>query len=161
MATRTDSIADEVVAALDSALQAVTDWQQAVVSALRRLRERRRAYHWIGLYLLRGQELHLGPYVGAATEHTLIPVGRGVCGAAVAEGHNINVPDVTALDNYLSCSPKVKSELVVLIRDAPDGRILGQIDVDSHKPAAFSADDEHLLQRLAERLARVPQIRSI
>jgi GAF domain-containing protein len=82
-----------------------------------------------------------------------------VCGAAVAEGHNINVPDVTTLDNYLACSPKVRSELVVLIRDPRDKRILGQIDVDSHKPAAFTAEDEQLLERIAQRLAQVPGIR--
>ena len=77
----------------------------------------------------------------------------------MALGHNINVPDVTTLDNYLACSAKVRSEIVVLIRDARDNRILGQIDVDSHKPAAFTADDEQLLGRIAQRLAQVPGIR--
>ncbi len=160
MAVSADSIAERVIAELDSVLEAGLDWQDAVLAALRVLREARRAYHWVGLYLLRGDELRLGPFIGAPTEHDRIPVGRGVCGAAVAQGQNINVPDVTALDNYLSCSPKVQSELVVLIRDSRDKRVLGQLDVDSHKPAAFSAEDERLLDRVAERLARVPGIRA-
>ncbi len=160
MAVSADSIAERVIAELDSVLEAGSDWQDAVLAALRVLRAARRAYHWVGLYLLRGDELQLGPFIGAPTEHDRIPVGRGICGAAVAEGQNINVPDVTALDNYLSCSPKVQSELVVLIRDSRDKRVLGQVDVDSHKPAAFSAEDERLLDRVAERLARVPGIRA-
>jgi len=160
MAVSADSLAEQVIGELESVREAQADWQKAVLAALRALREARRAYHWIGLYLVRGEELHLGPYLGASTVHEKIPVGRGVCGTAVAEGQNINVPDVTALDNYLACSPKVRSELVVLIRDALDGRILGEIDVDSHKPAAFGADDERLLGRLAERLARVPEVRA-
>jgi GAF domain-containing protein len=159
MAVSVDSIADSVLGELDNVLNDTAEWQRAVLAAWRVLRAKRRHYHWVGLYLLDGSELKLGPFVGASTEHTRIPVGRGVCGAAVAQGHNINVPDVTALDNYLSCSPKVQSELVVLVRDPRDERILGQIDVDSHKPAAFTADDERLLERIAERLADVPGIR--
>jgi L-methionine (R)-S-oxide reductase len=160
MGADADSLAEQIVGELENVLEAQADWQEAVRASLRALREARRAYHWIGLYLLRGEELELGPYLGAQTQHERIPVGRGVCGTAVTEGQNINVPDVTALDNYLMCSPKVQSELVVLVRDGVDGRILGEIDVDSHKPAAFGADDERLLGRLAERLARVPEVRA-
>ena len=159
MAVSLDSLAEKVVGEFEGVLDGGAYWQEAVLAGLRVLREGRRAYHWVGLYLLRDNVLQLGPFIGAPTEHTQIPVGQGVCGAAVAQGQNINVPDVTALDNYLSCSPKVKSELVVLIRDANDGRILGQIDVDSNKPAAFSAADERLLERFARRLALVPEIR--
>jgi L-methionine (R)-S-oxide reductase len=159
MAGTVDSIAGTVLAELESVLSESAEWQHAVLAAWRALREHRPHYHWVGLYLLDGNELRLGPFVGAPTEHTRIPVGRGVCGAAVAQGTNINVPDVTALDNYLSCSPKVQSELVVLIRDPRDERILGQIDIDSHKPAAFTADDEQLLERIAQRLADLPGIR--
>ena len=160
MAVSVESLAEKVVGEFEGVLDGGADWQDAVLAGLRVLRKGRRAYHWGGVYLLRGSELELGPFVGAPTEHTKIPVGQGVCGAAVAQGHNINVPDVTALDNYLSCSPKTKSELVVLIRDPDDGRILGQLDIDSNKPAAFTADDEKLLERFARRLALVPEIRS-
>jgi GAF domain-containing protein len=159
MPASAECVAAEVVGELEQVLVAEAEWQKAVLAAWRALREKRPHYHWVGLYLLEGSELRLGPFIGAPTEHTRIPVGRGVCGAAVAEGHNINVPDVTTLDNYLACSPKVRSELVVLIRDPRDKRILGQIDVDSHKPAAFTAEDEQLLERIAQRLAQVPGIR--
>jgi L-methionine (R)-S-oxide reductase len=154
-----DSVADAVLGELEGVLGAEAEWQKAVLTAWHALRRRRRHYHWVGLYLLSGRELRLGPFVGAPTQHTRIPVGRGVCGAAVEQGQNINVPDVTALDNYLLCSPKVQSELVVLVRDSRDGRVLGEIDVDSHKPAAFTADDERLLERIAQRLAELPGIR--
>jgi len=154
-----DSMADAVLGELEGVLEAEAEWQKAVLAAWHALRARRRHYHWVGLYLLDGRELRLGPFVGAPTEHTRIPVGRGVCGAAVEQDQNINVPDVTALDNYLLCSPKVQSELVVLIHDARNGRVLGEIDVDSHKPAAFTAEDERILERIAQRLADLPGIR--
>ena len=79
------------------------------------------------------------------------PVGTGVCGTAVATGKNQNVPDVGAVDNYLSCNPGVKSELVVLIRAGKE--IFGQIDIDSRTPAAFSDDDELAVQMIADKLA--------
>ena len=108
-------------------------------------------YKWVGIYWLEGDTLVLGPYVGAATEHDRIPVGRGVCGTAVAEGKNQVVPDVWKLDNYLACSVTTRSEIVVLIRQA--GRIVGQIDADGHEVGAFDATDEALLTAVAERLA--------
>ena len=112
-------------------------------------------YNWVGIYLLNPEEnvLWLHNYVGEGTEHARIPVGQGVCGTAVAEGKNQNVPDVTAVDNYLACSPKTKSELVVLIRAGDE--ILGQIDIDSHQQGAFKAEDEEAIQAVADKLAEV------
>jgi GAF domain-containing protein len=112
-------------------------------------------YNWVGVYLLNPDEnmLWLHNYVGAGTEHARIPVGEGVCGTAVAEKKNQNVPDVTAIENYLSCSPKTKSELVVLIRAGDE--ILGQIDIDSHTKAAFAAEDEEVIGMVADKLAEV------
>lgn len=112
-------------------------------------------YDWVGIYLLNPEEnvLWLHNYVGEGTEHARIPVGQGVCGTAVAEGKNQNVPDVTAVDNYLACSPKTKSELVVLIRAGDE--ILGQIDIDSHQQGAFKAEDEEAIQAVADKLAEV------
>src|SRR5262245_15169278 len=75
------------------------------------------AFNWVGVYLLRGDTLVLGPFIGAATEHTRIAVGVGVCGTAVARNTDLNVPDVAASDHYLACSVETRSELVVLIRD--------------------------------------------
>ena len=110
-------------------------------------------FDWVGIYLLRSEEnvLWLHNYLGDPTPHATIPVGEGVCGMAVANNENINVPDVTQNDNYLSCSPKVKSEMVVLIRG--NDQIFGQIDIDSHQAAAFTAEDLAALEEVAEKLA--------
>lgn len=110
-------------------------------------------FNWVGVYLLNPEEnvLWLHNYIGEPTEHAKIPVGQGVCGTAVAEAKNQNVPDVTAVENYLACSPKTRSELVVLIRAGDE--ILGQIDIDSHQQAAFTAEDEAAIQLVADKLA--------
>lgn len=108
-------------------------------------------YNWCGIYRLEGSELVLDEYVGAATDHTHIPVGRGVCGTAVAENANQIVADVRELTNYLSCSLETRSEIVVLIRK--DGAILGQIDIDGHSVGSFGAEDEAFLNSLGELLA--------
>ncbi len=78
-------------------------------------------------------------------------MGSGVCGRAVAEKTNLNVPDVSKEENYLVCSPDVQSEIVVLIRAGDD--IFGQIDIDSEDAAAFTEEDEIGLQGVADKLA--------
>lgn len=108
-------------------------------------------YNWSGVYRLEGDTLVLDTYVGAPTDHTHIPVGRGVCGTAVAEDRNQVIEDVRTLDNYLACSTQTRSEIVVLIRRGDE--ILGQIDIDGHRVGAFDASDEALLQSLAAHLA--------
>lgn len=105
-------------------------------------------YAWAGVYRLEGDVLKLDEYVGAPTEHTEIPVGRGVCGIAVAEDSNQVVEDVSKLDNYLSCSIDTKAEIVVLIRDQ-GGAVLGQIDIDGHTAGCFDATDEAMLKDFA------------
>ena len=109
-------------------------------------------YNWSGIYRLEGDTLVLDAYVGAETDHTHIPVGRGVCGTAVAENANQVIEDVRELSNYLSCSVQTRSEIVVLIH-AQDGTILGQIDIDGHTVGAFDASDEAFLSALGELLA--------
>jgi len=120
-------------------------------AALRRVVEILAAAHpawgWVGVYLLVGDTLFLGPFVGPPTEHTRIPVGVGVCGTAVARNANLVVDDVRHLDNYLACSVGTRSEIVVLIRDGTD--VVGQFDVDSDVAAAFGPVDEALLEGLA------------
>jgi GAF domain-containing protein len=108
-------------------------------------------YNWSGIYRLEGDGLVLDAYVGAATDHTIIPIGRGVCGTAVAEDKNQVIEDVRTLDNYLACSLNTRSEIVVLIRQ--ERQILGQIDIDGHTVGAFDQSDEHLLERFAELIA--------
>lgn len=139
-------------AALAAAEAALTDPDLPDGDALRAVAEALAVTHpawgWVGIYLLTGDTLVLGPFVGPPTEHTRIPVGTGVCGTAVAEARNLVVDDVRELDNYLACSVGTRSEIVVLIRDGGD--VVGQFDVDSDDVAAFGPDDEALLERLAE-----------
>ena len=108
-------------------------------------------YDWSGIYILKGDILHLDAYVGAPSDHTEIPVGRGVCGTAVAENKNQVIDDVRELDNYLSCSAFTRSEIVVLIKNGED--ILGQIDIDGHEEGSFDKQDEQFLEQLAAFLA--------
>jgi L-methionine (R)-S-oxide reductase len=108
-------------------------------------------YNWCGIYRLDGDNLVLDEYVGAPTDHTQIPVGRGVCGTAVAENKNQVIEDVRTLSNYLSCSIQTRSEIVVLIRNGTE--ILGQIDIDGHEVGAFGDSDEKLLEAAAAELA--------
>jgi GAF domain-containing protein len=109
------------------------------------------SYSWSGVYVLDGDTLELDEFVGAPTEHTRIPVGRGVCGTAVAEARNQIIDDVNSLDNYLSCSTDTRSEIVVLIKRGE--KIVGQIDVDGHATGAFDLSDEEMLDDVAEILA--------
>jgi GAF domain-containing protein len=109
-------------------------------------------YDWSGIYRLEGDTLILDEYVGAETDHTHIPVGRGVCGTAVAEDKNQVIEDVRNLQNYLACSTQTRSEIVILIRDDA-GQVLGQIDIDGHQVGAFDASDEALLEDVAKVLA--------
>ena len=132
------------------------DRANPIGSAVRYLATSSDRFDWTGVCVLRGDALELAEYVGAPTEHTRIAVGVGVCGTAVAENRDINVPDVTAVANYLSCSVATQAELVVLIRDG-GGRILGQVDIDSHQRGAFSAEDEARVRQVAADLgARWP-----
>lgn len=121
--------------------------------AVRTVKKADKKHDWVGVYLLGegGDELWLHNYVGQGTEHAKIPVGTGICGTAVAEATNQNVPDVSAVSNYLACDPRVKSELVVLIRAGDE--IFGQLDIDSREAAAFTDEDESALSLVADKLA--------
>jgi L-methionine (R)-S-oxide reductase len=130
------------------------DADDALGSAVKHLTALSPTFNWVGIYVLNGDTLELGPYVGAPTEHTRIKVGVGVCGTAVATDQDLNVPDVTASDNYLACSVETKSELVVLVRDR-NGTVVGQIDIDSHSPNAFSPALEAAVKQIADDLGHV------
>jgi L-methionine (R)-S-oxide reductase len=105
-------------------------------------------YSWVGIYLVEGDDLVRGQWKGPeATEHVRIPVGQGICGAAAATGRTEVVDDVNADPRYLSCFPSTRSEIVVPI--AHEGRVVGEIDIDSDRPAAFGEDDRALLERVA------------
>ena len=112
------------------------------------LQERFEHYSWLGIYLVEGDELVLGPWQGPeATEHVRIPVGQGICGAAAATGVTEVVDDVKADPRYLACFPATRSEIVVPI--SYEGQVVGEIDIDSDRPAAFDADDREFLESTA------------
>jgi GAF domain-containing protein len=111
-------------------------------------------YNWVGIYLLDGHELVLETYSGPReTEHTRIPIGRGICGVAAAERSTIVVPDVTSDPRYLACFPSTRSEIVVPI--LRNETVLGEIDIDSDAPGAFGARDCEILEEVARLLAGV------
>jgi L-methionine (R)-S-oxide reductase len=112
------------------------------------LHDRCAHYSWLGIYLVEGDDLVLGPWKGPeATEHVRIPVGQGICGAAAASGRTEIVDDVNADSRYLACFASTRSEIVVPI--AYQGRVVGEIDIDSDEPAAFTEDDRIFLERVA------------
>jgi L-methionine (R)-S-oxide reductase len=112
------------------------------------LQERFDDYSWVGIYLVEGGELVLGPWQGPEpTEHVRIPVGQGICGAAAATGLTEIVDDVNADPRYLACFPSTRSEIVVPI--SYEGGVVGEIDIDSDRPSAFGADDRQFLERVA------------
>lgn len=102
-------------------------------------------------YMLESDTLVLAAFAGRVTEHTRIPVGTGVCGTAVATGEDQNVPDVTAVGNYLACNTDTRSELVVLIRRG--ATILGQLDIDSDVPSGFGGQHYAAVKHVANALA--------
>lgn len=144
---------DAVIARLAHGRAAGRSRDDLLAEAVRAIEDSDERYDWVGVYLLEGDTLVLHSYVGRPTEHDRIPVGVGVCGTAVAERRDINVPDVRAADNYLACSLETRSEVVVLIREPDGGRIHGQLDLDSDRPAAFDEADERELRRVADWLA--------
>jgi L-methionine (R)-S-oxide reductase len=105
-------------------------------------------YSWVGIYLVEGDDLVLGPWKGRqATEHVRIPIGQGICGAAAATGRTEVVDDVKADERYLACFPSTRSEIVVPI--VYEGRVVGEIDIDSDQPAAFTEADRAYMERVA------------
>jgi len=118
-----------------------------------RLQERLGHYDWVGFYMIEkggiGEEpvLVLGPYVGAVTQHQRIPLNQGICGAAASTGRTVIVDDVSQDPRYLACSIETRSEIVVPI--VVKGEVVGELDIDSHTPAAFNPDDRQLVEHCA------------
>lgn len=112
-------------------------------------------FNWTGFYFRNGdkEELILGPYVGAETDHTIIPFGKGICGQVAVSNQTFLVDDVSKQDNYLSCSIDTKAEIVVPI--FKDGKNIGQIDIDSHHLDPFTEEDVALLEWLCKEVAKV------
>jgi|SRR6056297_264247 len=118
------------------------------------LKENVAHYDWVGFYFRNGdkEELKLGPFAGAPTDHTIIPFGKGICGQVAVSNQNFVVPDVQAQDNYIACSISVKSEIVVPL--FVDGENIGQIDIDSNITDPFTEEDERFLEFVNGEIAK-------
>jgi GAF domain-containing protein len=147
--TSQQELAKELTTLADAA-PSVEDLMSTIVG---RLQERLGHYDWVGFYMIEkggiGEDpmLVLGPYVGAVTDHKRIPLNQGICGAAASSGRTLVIDDVTKDPRYLACSIETKSEIVAPVR--VKGEVVGELDIDSHTPAAFTADDRQLVEHCA------------
>jgi L-methionine (R)-S-oxide reductase len=136
-------------------LNAMLSRDEKLLTICKLLNENIEYYNWVGFYFANTETntLHLGPYVGAETDHTVIPFGKGICGQVAVSNQNFVVPDVAAQDNYIACSFTVKSEIVVPL--FVDGKNIGQIDIDSHVIDPFSEEDERFLEFVNQQIAGI------
>ena len=120
------------------------------------LHERVLKYNWVGFYMLEPGAnppvLVLGAFEGAMTPHTRIPLNQGICGAAASSGQTVIVDDVSKDSRYLACSLETKSEIVVPV--FAHGKIVGELDIDSHFPAAFTPEHQDLVQYCAQLIGK-------
>lgn len=147
----TDMDRDQLLTAIRSAVAASPNANAAMKQVVQLLKDAMSHYTWVGIYLIDGDELALGPFLGKPSPHTRIPLGRGICGAAATEKATIIVDDVNADPRYLACSVETRSEIVVPIMNGSE--VLGEIDIDSDRPAAFGPADRALLEQIAPLLA--------
>lgn len=142
---------------IDHLASAALTAEELMQGIVKKLNERMLKYNWAGFYMLEntpGQPpvLVLGPYVGAMTPHTRIPLNKGICGAAASTGKTQVVQDVSSDPRYLACSIETKSEIVVPV--FVRGRVVGELDIDSHFPAAFGPEDQELVEHCARVLGK-------
>ncbi len=142
---------DATLANIEAVTREERDPGRAMERVVEALKREMPHYTWVGIYVLDGDELVLGPFLGKPSPHTRIPIGRGICGAAARERQTIIVDDVNADSRYLACSLDTRSEIVVPIMSGE--RVLGEIDIDSDRSAAFGSEDKRLLESVASLLA--------
>jgi len=119
------------------------------------LKETINYYDWVGFYFANHEEktLHLKAYAGEPTDHIIIPFGKGICGQVAVSNNNFVVEDVNAQDNYIACNIHVKAEIVIPL--FKDEKNIGQIDIDSNTPNAFTKEDELFLELVNEKVATI------
>ncbi|MEO0184694.1 MAG: GAF domain-containing protein [candidate division WOR-3 bacterium] len=141
---------DSLLKEIKKIAETTFDSEEKLLRICKLLKEKVPYYNWVGFYIADNakKELHLGPYVGEPTEHTKIPFGRGICGQAVARKETFIVQDVSKETNYLSCSVKVKSEIVVPVFKGKT--VVAEIDIDSHEISPFTTEDQYFLEQLAK-----------
>ncbi len=129
-----------------------------LIAAVRLIDSFSEGYNWTGFYMMRGNHLEVGPYVGPETSHTRIELNRGICGAAATQKKSLTVDDVRSDPRFLACSASTRSELVVPLMDGVT--CLGEIDIDSDTPSFFARQDQQMLEAVAKVIvARLGQIR--
>jgi len=142
---------EEVRNQLTELAQTVPSSQELMPAMVKVLHERMLKYNWVGFYLLEpGAQppmLVLGAFEGAMTPHTRIPLNQGICGAAASSGLTVVVDDVNQDPRYLACSLETKSEIVVPV--FVRGKVVGELDIDSHFAAAFTSEHQELVQHCA------------
>jgi L-methionine (R)-S-oxide reductase len=143
----------QVRAEIDDAAAKLRSADELMKFVVERMHDRMLKYNWVGFYLIErdrdtGQDLLvLGHFVGAMTPHTKIKLNQGICGAAASSGKTVVVDDVQADPRYLACSVETRSEIVVPV--FVRGRVVGELDIDSHFPAAFAAEDREFVEYCA------------
>jgi L-methionine (R)-S-oxide reductase len=155
MATANPDIA-ELTSQLNALAVSATSAKQLMEGITKLLHQKMLRYNWVGFYMLEkeGKQdmLVLGPFRGTMTPHTRIPLNQGICGAAASTGKTIVIDDVSADSRYLACSLETKSEIVVPV--FVEKKVVGELDIDSHFPAAFRSDDRTLCEHAAAVLGR-------
>ncbi len=143
---------EEVRGQIKELAQAANNPQELMQQMVKLLHERMLKYNWVGFYMMEPGAnppmLVLGAFEGAMTPHTRIPLNQGICGAAASSGHTVVVDDVSKDPRYLACSLETKSEIVVPV--FAHGRVVGELDIDSHFPAAFTFEHQQLVQYCAQ-----------
>jgi L-methionine (R)-S-oxide reductase len=142
---------EEVRAEVDALAKSSPAGQDLMRAMAKLLHDKMLKYNWVGFYMLesgtRPPVLVLGAFEGAMTPHTRIPLNQGICGAAASSGRTVVVDDVSKDSRYLACSLETKSEIVVPV--FAQGKVVGELDIDSHFPAAFTVQDQELVQHCA------------
>ena len=144
----TQSKPTDLIPELNSLAQSNTSAEALMKEIVSLLHSRLTRYNWVGFYMLEKEGdrdvLVLGPFQGTMTPHTRIPLNQGICGAAASSGKTIVVDDVNSDSRYLACSLETKSEIVVPVFS--HGKVVGELDIDSHFLAAFGPDDRKLCE---------------
>ena len=152
----TIELAIDIKADVDSLVTKSTSPEQLMTDVVELLNLKMLKYNWVGFYMLdeSGPEpmLVLGPFVGSMTPHTRIPLHQGICGAAASTGQTVVVDDVSKDSRYLACSLETKSEIVVPV--FAKGKVVGELDIDSHYPAAFTGKDRELVEYCAQAVGK-------
>src|SRR5579859_1767311 len=155
MTTTTNLKSSDIIPQLDALARSASSGEALMKSIVALLHEKLTRYNWVGFYMLEregGDTLVLGPFKGTMTPHTRIPLNQGICGAAASSGKTIIVDDVNSDSRYLACSLETKSEIVVPV--FVRGKVVGELDIDSHFLAAFGPDDRKLCEHAAATLGK-------